>query len=280
MIIPGMPDADQQHSGNPIPGETSGDLPVSTTSGGKYYDYCSTSSNYFRPPRIGIVHLLAFVAFSTGLILFYTFLDMRNPRPDHSGIMILWKGLQVIRSMVLAASWVGLWILLAGKIRGISGRLQPGHWILIFESITTILAFIIGGIAYLGLEAKSHGNSLFMILMGYKSFLLVLAYALLICFFQEATSWKVLFGALALLQAAIGLLFFDQGMRIWMHFSFTEISVPLEIVVLLVLIVTIALDRKNYSFRDWLHWLGLFLIGYEFALSIIWEVIQYAKHGF
>ncbi|MGA2796888.1 MAG: hypothetical protein ABSE63_04865 [Thermoguttaceae bacterium] len=275
-----MPDADPQTSGNPIPGESSGDLPVSATSGGRYYDYCSKSLIYFRPPRLGIVHLLAFIAFSTGLIIFYTLLDMRNPRPDHSGIMIIWKGLQVIRNMVTAASLVGLLILLAGKIRGIPGRFQPGHWILIFESIATILAFFLWGIFYFGLEGNSHGSSLPSILMGYERFLLVLAYALLIYFLQEAISWKVLFGALALFEAATGLLYFDQGMRIWMHFSFTGIILPLEIVVLLVLIVTIALDRKNYSFRDRLHWLGLFLIGYEFTLSIISEVVQYAKYGF
>jgi len=275
-----MPDADSQTSGNPIPDETSGDVPVSAMAGSIYYDYRLKSSSYFRPPCLGIIHLLAFIAFSTGLIIFYTLLDMRNPRPDHSGIMILWKGLQVIRNIVTAASWVGLWILLAGKIRGIPGRLQPGHWIVIFEGIATILAFIIGGIVYFGPDSNSRGSNLFLILMGYESFLLVLAFALLIYFLHEAVSWKVLFGALAVLEAASGLLYFDQGLRIWMHFSITGIRLPLEIVVLLVLIATIALNRKNYPIRDWMHWLGLFLIGYEFALSIVWEGIQYAKHGF
>lgn len=274
-----MPDADPQLSGALIPGESINASPVIPTAGKSPVDHHSSSADYFRPPRLGILHIMAFIAFATGLIVFYTFLEMLNPRPDHSDIGILRQALQIIRNLVTAASWVGLVILLAGKIRRTPARLQPGHWILMFESIFTLLALLFWGIIYLGQESNYHGSNLLMILMGYESFFMLLAYALLIYLLRERISWKVLFGVLAVFHGALGVFYFSQGMRIW-WFSHTQISLPLDIVVLFVLIVTVAIDWKNYSSRDWLHWLGLFLIGYGVSISIVWSAIHYMTPGF
>ncbi len=119
------------------------------------------------------------------------------------------------------------------------------------------------------------------ILAGYLIFLVVVAYVLLILFLREAISWKALFASLAVMFAASGLFYFDQGMQVWMHFlSFSRITLALSSVVLFVLVVTLALARRNYPIRDWLHWLGLFLIGYQLALSIFQTMRLVLVYGF
>jgi len=80
--------------------------------------------------------------------------------------------------------------------------------------------------------------------------------------------------------AASGLFYFGLGMQLWIHYSFSGITLALSSIVLFVLVVTLALDRINYPIRDWLHWLGLFLIGYQLALSIFQTMRLALVYGF
>jgi hypothetical protein len=257
-----MPNADFQHPGTPIPVESPNALP---------------DSDYFRSPCLGIFHFLAFIALAAALIGFYVFFEMPNIKSDQFGMMVLLYTSQIIRKLIIAANCVGLWILFVSKIRKIPGRLQPGHWILMFQTIATILALLIGGIVYF---SAFRGTRLYAILIGYESIFLMLTYILLIFLLREVNSWKVLFGTLAMLNVMLGLMMSHQGMLIELKLHDSLIQLVADCLVLIALIYAIALDWKNYPIRDWLHWLGLVFVGYGLSLSILWNVIQSVRYGF
>ena len=263
-----MPDADPQPADTSIPGNPSGESTDESAPGDKY-DVCGESSpGYLRPPRLGIIHVLAFLTLAAGVILpnaLAHYYGKNTPVPNvPPGARVVWAGLQINMNLCRAASWVGLGVLVFCRIRRIPGRLQPGHWVLLLQSIAMIFGFLWEKTSYLWFGSMSDTIKLHSmiklqsILAGYVMFLVVVAYVLLIVFLREAISWKALFASLAVMFAASGLFYFDQGMQVWMHYSFSRIMLALSSVVLFVLVVTLALDRRNYPIRDWLHWLGLF----------------------
>ncbi len=108
----------------------------------------------------------------------------------------------------------------------------------------------------------------------------MLAYVLLICLLRERISWKVLFGVVGVHYFIWGLFFFLHAMPTGLHIPFDLIRLASAAVVLLVLILTVAIDWKNYAIRDWLHWLGLFTLGYRTFFEIVEMIIQYQERGF
>ncbi len=152
-IIVGMANADPQNSGNPILGEESAALSEMPISGGKPDDYWLASTGYLRPRRPGVYHWLAFIVLAAGLaalhtLALYNILEKYPVIAFHQAIMTR-HVVQVITDAVTAASWVGVAILVAAKIRGLPGRFQPGHWILIFQGTATVLGLLIWAVRYL-----------------------------------------------------------------------------------------------------------------------------------
>jgi hypothetical protein len=289
-IIRLMPDADPQPADTSISGNPSGESPDALAPGGKY-DVCGESSpGYLRPPRLGIIHVLAFLVLATALILpnaLAHYYGKNTPVPNvPPGTRFVWAGLQINMNLCRAASCVGLMVLVFCRIRRIPGRFQPGHWVLMLQGIAMIWGFLWEKTSYLWFGSMSDTIKLQsmiklqLILTGYVVFLIVGAYVLLILFLREAISWKALFATLAVMFAASGLFYFDQGMQVWMHYSLSRITLALSSFVLFVLDVTLALDRRNYPIRDWLHWLGLFLIGYQLSLSIFQTMRLVLVYGF
>jgi hypothetical protein len=281
-IIRVMSDIDPHPADTSITSNPSGESPDDSEPSDKG-DVCGESSPiYLRPPRLGIIHVLAFLALAAILILPNTlahYYGKNTPIPNvPPGARFVWAGPQINLNLCRAASLVGLGVLIVCWFRRIPGQLQPGHWVLLLQSIAMLFGFLLEKTSPLWFgnvsdTIKLHSMiKLQSILTGYLIFLVVVAYVLLILLLREAISWKALFASLAVMFAASGLFYFDHGMQIWMHYSFSGITLALSSVVLFVLVVILALDRSNYPIRDWLHWLGLFLIGYQLALSIFQTV--------
>jgi hypothetical protein len=245
---------------------------------------------YLQPPRLGVIQVLAFLALAAALILpnalsHYYGKDTAVPNVP-PGTQVVWAGLQINLNLCKAASLVGLGVLIVCKFRRIPGRLQPGHWVLLIQSIAMIWGLLWEKTSYLWFGSMSDLNKfqsmikLQSILTGCEMLLLVAAYVLLICYLREIVPWKVFFGSIAFSYTAYGFFFFSQGIRDLTPHFFVFTMISLTVLVLLVLIVTIAFDRKNYIIRDWLHWLGLFLIGYQLALSIFQTIRLVLVYGF
>ena len=93
---------------------------------------------YFRPPRLGIIHLLAWTA-ATAVWLKFFVASQRRLRYDGPVRRVLTPShhaIQFVNAAVIGAGVVGATVILLGKARGESGRLQPGHWFVLIETVT------------------------------------------------------------------------------------------------------------------------------------------------
>ena len=94
----------------------------------------------FHPPRLGIVHLLAWTAVTAALLK----LSVAAGGPDlpsdyHSGerqIFFTITG-SMAHMMILAAGVVGTAVILRARLRGVTGRLQAGHWMVVIVTVAS-----------------------------------------------------------------------------------------------------------------------------------------------
>ncbi|MBN1591486.1 MAG: hypothetical protein JW888_18375 [Pirellulales bacterium] len=95
----------------------------------------------YRPPRLGLIHLLVWmflVAVSLGTLMSFERHSLRTP--GYSSLDADWASaarwaVVVLDQIVAAAVVLGLCVLVRDKIRGVSGHLQPGHWLLIVVAL-------------------------------------------------------------------------------------------------------------------------------------------------
>jgi hypothetical protein len=96
----------------------------------------STSSpvEYYQPPRLGIIHFLAWMTLAAVLLSLNcsVYLDPYGPFSQHQTLL---KICQTAVDIILAALLVGGSVLLADCFRRKSGAFQPGHWILSISAL-------------------------------------------------------------------------------------------------------------------------------------------------
>ncbi len=97
--------------------------------------------------------MLAFLALAAALILpnaLAHYYGKNTPVPNvPPGARFVWAGLQINMNLCRAASLVGLGVLIVCRFRRIPGRLQPGHWVLLLQSIAMIFGFLLEKASYL-----------------------------------------------------------------------------------------------------------------------------------
>lgn len=103
------------------------------------------SPELFHPPRLGIIHLLAWTGVTAVLMKVMTGAGWLDSMSDHfSGwIRILFTANSVIQMAALAGGVVGTSVILRARYRGIGGRLQAGHWIVTNTTVTSCLGLTV-----------------------------------------------------------------------------------------------------------------------------------------
>ena len=243
---------------------------------------------YYRPPRLGIIHLLAWTA-TTAIALKINlaevalskamFAQLGIDRPEVSQLNLVRDyTCATIHCMILGAGLVGAAVLVRAWYRGIAGKLQPGHWIVligVFGTVCSKSLRLLGNLLRLriwGVEPMeaSLGMQTVMHLVTLIGLCLILFWAALYLYVAwkklDDARWKTFFvlaGVWPLIQMAILIIPLSLLGRHWFPYI-----LPRVVVLGIPLAVASTLDLRAGCRRDWLHWLGVAMIAAGILVSL------------
>jgi hypothetical protein len=263
----------------PYSAEPSGNCPFHST---------SQPLEYYQPPRLGIIHLLAWVTVAVVLMKLNQSMEMLSPFFTNSSysqeFVLVTKITIAARNILMAAIMVGGFVFWFDHGRRQSGSLQPGHWIVAIESIFS-LVIIIENLVKIAIIAQTNRNPFLLkadswFFIGYR---IVWAATLIYAAWRlsEKGRWKVVLGVSALQASLRGLFLLANGMRIFVPFQSYFLDVCSTIVqysdyfVGGVFLIAMIIDLLKGMRRDWLHWLRAVYRLALLALGIIVLVLVF-----
>jgi hypothetical protein len=237
----------------------------------------SSLAGYYRPPRLGIVHLLAWTATTAVLLKFFVAMEMvqaaRGPMSMPPVLRVLQSVLQFIAFTAQGAGLVGASILLVAKIRRAAGRMQPGHWLVAAEAVASLMFLVVwASLAVVEAARDAEYSPLPWPVVIFGLILLARAgiYSCGVLTSERVRRWRVSLATLAVVSTVHGLLYAAGG------FLPSLLSLPsyplLSSAAGIVLFVTVLLDLRKGPSRDWLHWVGVAMIFTNVLLSTAWFV--------
>ncbi|MGO8690847.1 MAG: hypothetical protein ACLQLG_14590 [Thermoguttaceae bacterium] len=253
------------------------------------------ADDHIQPPRLSILHLLLWTTVAAVLFKFnmaVAAVVLRAMAGMHGKMVatsIVNRVIAPTRVIMYAAGLVGLGILIVSKIRGRRGRLQPGHWMLAVEA--SLYAGVRVPEVALLLTSMVHQGAPFRFQSWYMYFTWIPLVAACLCragfYFwashrtTDGRRWTALFACLAVLAVIVALWpavpwVLVTGGRFGMLRLVARLPIPVNAVLCSTLLVVILLDVRVP--RDWLHWLGIALVGGGAALELLRSVCQ-ALHG-
>jgi hypothetical protein len=245
----------------------------------RYYASIALSDNY-RPSRLGFIHILAWMGVSVLLIALNlalsTYLESGDSRADtfRLAYTILTSGNSILDAAIL----VGGAVMMIDFLRGKTGRLQPGHWILAINSLFFPLYFAaqVVGPCLEKFIKSNHPFTTYFVYSGIE-FLVMLAYCGGAFRLKDPPWWRCGLGLLGLANGFLSLQFL--AILFFLHNSLHSLlSLTQYSTLFICLIVAICMflfmltDILKGARRDWLHWLGA---AYPILISLIrfvWQV--------
>ena len=238
---------------------------------------------HYLPPRLGIIHLLAWTAATALLVIFWmATTEMIGddggdsiPRAIRVAQQVVWS----IQLTALAAGLVGTGILLLAKIRRLRGRFQPGHWLLLISTLIWAPSLLVPWALFLLIGTPDSvdtpsASSLVWIsrtwnLVTTSTSFAAYFFATFVC--KAGNRWRICFAVLA----AFGLMQTFRYVGALFSVSLFWWTKPLQyrsLIVGAVLLMAVLIDLRRGPRRDWLHWLGVAIIATGVLLSVAWWV--------
>lgn len=244
----------------------------------------TTKSKYCRPPRLGIIHLLSWITCSAIMLKLCVAMEAIGPfapkeSPSNS---LIRNGFTLGMTLNCAAGIVGACILWRTKKRDPIGQFQPGHWILMIDSIMIIFCNIMlflasmiividhkwqfqhfGGINALSYIIGSFGCGYYVREM------------------NESGRWLLFFKSLCVYRGLFAVFFLGAVNHLFFTTEFLFAVVLSGIFVSGVFVYSVLTDIKHHSRRDWLHWLGICTLSLSTCLMLVatigmWIITQNA----
>lgn len=254
-------------------------------------------AHQLRIPQFGIMHMLLWTTATAVLLKIYLALspDSDLARASEARFLSM-RILQIISAITMASGLVGSGALLRARCYAVPARLQPGHWIVLictFGSIFSLMASL-ASLVLSGGTSKSIWASL--VVTTCSTPLLAAAFGYATLRLRDARRWKIVLGALAFGHgvSAAGAIFGIAAIAVASasqasgDYSPEMEQLPLALsegflwcwsLLLLPLLILVAiLDRHRWTSRDWVHWVGVVLLGLSYsggiALSVLNAVIR------
>jgi hypothetical protein len=236
----------------------------------------SPFAEYYRPPQLGIIHLLAWTAATAVLLKFSMAMEMIRDMGGGSlpqGTRAFQQIVSFVYSTAFGAGIVGTGILVLAKIRRAPGRLQPGHWLLLIATVTWLLSLSIEGVFVLAESAGFDGHPAFIWFLAALGVRAIFCAGMCFCATlasRRGSRWTICFASLAVVNSIEGLLYLCSALldSPW-PLSLTPLR---SLIVELTLLVTVLVDLRRGPRRDWLHRLGVAVIATGVAISVAWSV--------
>jgi hypothetical protein len=216
---------------------------------------------HFQPPPLRILHLMGWITAAAVLVRIGMVFDAaRADVPPAEERVFFWV-LRFNYTVFTAACMVGGGILLMGWMRGVRGRLQPGHWLVVVNALSAGLSYMIF-LAHLALmntvfQPWEDEYSYFTFMWGFAFLSLV---QLLLWYAaarrtSDGTRWNVFFGTVSAV-FGIRLLFCVLDVLTYANWTYRS-GAYFSVVLGVILLIVVARDRRRGPPRDWLHWLGV-----------------------
>jgi hypothetical protein len=239
--------------------------------------------DYLEPPRLGIIHLLAWTA-AAAVFLSISSAVLRADSDFLSHLnaagRIFHRAIIAANGLLHGAALVGAVVVVRARLRQRSRRLQPGHWLLIVGTAAALVRMVVWALLALieHLTRLDDDNG-----MGAMGLGIVLAFGVPLMTYgagywlatlvgKAPLRWKVLFGFLGTMSLlrALGCLAVLTPMGFYvLGFVFNSFWAILMGVFFAVVFV---IDLAARGRRDWLHWLGVAFLGFVLLLELGWQV--------
>lgn len=252
---------------------------------------------FYRPPKLGIAHLLAWMTVTAVLMKVTIFLEQAWPWPESLPVSygVMWRAIVYSNVPVHAAGLVGVAVLLRDKWRGAAGRLQPGHWLLAIFSISGLLQLTILVLSLLALRDIIASTDAFftpyrLISVAAPQLLAAMACLQLTIRGRLLWRWRILFGLLVIVAFASAAQYLcalpadtSSGLRNYDWHSYSKsFCIMYGIASLLTcfaLLLAVLVDFVCRSRRDGLHWMGVLLVAWGTATALTWWVASIVISG-
>ncbi len=215
---------------------------------------------HLQVPRLATRHVIVWLITATMLWMVSTGVNVVFGRTVQQVGPWTTFVLDGLSAAVLAAALVGAAILIR-SLRSAPGRLQPGHWMLIYIAISNLLFMLTSPIW------RSHDSAgPIMIVAAFWSLISGAFYWCAAIRLKDAKKWKIAFAwytATLLLGGGMELLMSLRDLAFWLP-GLLFVVMPLTLLSVLIglfsFISAIATDVRSRLRRDWLHWAGVVVV--------------------
>ncbi len=239
---------------------------------------------FYQPPRLGIIHLLAWTAITA--VMFKVDVALRLLEKSSTGDLHSVQVPTVLRAIgfsyvaLMAAGIVGLAVLVRAWFRRQRGRLAPGHWILMSVMIPDSAIYLVSVayyVYYIRLREAGdflHAYWLLILFTAVTEVVRAVLFILAARRVREKRGWKGSFCLLAIVTVGEAVLYAGSAglLSAWNSFEVLImvqwIAAVAQMLTSLVLGIVALIDLLRVR-RDWLHCLGmgLYIASNLFSLS-------------
>ena len=233
-------------------------------SNAKYVGPFGPSPELFHPPRLGIIHLLAWTAVTAVLLKLMMALGFFSPPDELPRAMRIYSVTTLSTDMmILAAGVVGTSVILCSRLRCITGRLQAGHWMLVTTTVVSVFSMPL----YLWLFVlNDYPDYFYNACQVARELLEATLWIIATIRMREAFRWRALLGFFAV-SDVISYIFYGGG-SIFIYRLFGPTILPIgptisiigSAIVFFALPLVVLIDLRHRIQRDWLHWLGVIIV--------------------
>jgi hypothetical protein len=233
-----------------------------------------------RVPQFGILHLLLWTV-AAALLLKYLLVLQKLEERFRPPLSFMDQATRSLNAIIVASTLLGSGVLLLTRCPAKFKRLQPGHWLVLILTLNSILSMV-EWVLYRFLESFGiQSMSTYLFSAAVIGIVLTVVSGLAIVLLRDANRWKTLIGAFALGRAAIGVVcvlclvvpmdpyLFSSGLN-WITLSSTAWSAA----ILAMLLAVLVLDLPRRASRDWLHWLGVGVLGLLSAMALASRILE------
>jgi len=255
----------------------------------------SPLDDYYRPPRLTIAHLLAWITLAAVCMKAVVAFELAGVIPPSSAAWgaLTYKALTYLSAAFYSAGIVGAFVILRDKCRGIAGRLQPGHWLLAIISILFVLHMLISlaRLLCVGSFKPSDSSSnlaiaTILLFYGASEFAATAAFVWMAIRLRAGWLWRVS-AAVLVIRNAVGALFYLA--IVWVTSGHSPIGYDTlslmyavqaftAVVAMFVLLASALVDLARRRRCDALHWLGLVLAVWLCASTLLWWFVSMVLH--
>ena len=285
-----MPEAEPQAAAEPLASSPFAEPPISSpfveppTS--SPLDEPPTSSPFdeqLRVPQFGIIHLMLRTAATAVLLKLYLAVTGELNGQMPAGYYWMSRISIAGQAIVWASALVGSGVLIRLRFYTMLTRLQPGHWLVLIATLEFVVQLATLLMYWLLKSVGGDGMQPILIVQAMMSSLVAAVSVLAFVKLCDTKRWKIFMGAKALAAVAtvaVSVLFIftvlvrsslsSPGGSSFLWIKAISVCMGIcSVAVFIMFVVAVALDLWRRAARDWLHWLGVGIVGSSYILTLV-----------